>query len=107
MGVPVEFDVTQTGTGTSDWLPLNRWSPALMRLWAEVSGTATFSVEGTTSNVLRGETPVTATIQALENFSGLSASTTSTQNVLYRALRINVASGTGSVRLQAQSEGEV
>lgn len=107
MGVPLKADVTQTGAGSSEWIPLNRWGSALTRVWATVTGTVSdYSIEGTTSRLNRGETPTAAEIQAIENFSSLSAAKTSTQNVMYEAVRVTIATGTGSVRLQLRTEGD-
>lgn len=106
-GVPVEIDVEQTGEGTSQWYALNRWADPTARVWAEVTdGTPTFSVEGTQQNVYRDPDVAEEDRTAIEGFEGLTETTLSTQNVLWRAIRLNVTSGTGTVRLRVQTAGD-
>jgi len=109
MGVPVEFDITiDQADAESVWLPLNRWGSATMRLTTTVTGTPTYSIVGTQKNVLRnGVTTVAADETPLTNFSALTAGTNSTQDVVFRALKVKIASGTGTVRLRLQSEGVI
>ena len=106
MGVPVEFDISQTGTGTSNWIPLNRWADASMRLQGTVSGTVTFDVEVTSHNVLRDATVPADSIETLSGWDDVSAAQTTTQDVLWRAIRVNVSAGTGTARLRGQTEGD-
>lgn len=110
MATPVEFDVTIDNTdGESDWLPLNRWASALMRLTTTIeSGTPTYSIVGTQKNILRhGVTTTTADEIPLNGFDTLTAATNNVQDVLFRAIKLKVSSGTGSVRLRVQSEGDI
>lgn len=108
MGIPVEFDVTVTDAeGESDWLPLNRWGSAIMRIDAEASGTPTYSIVGTHDNVLRDVAPADAEELEVDGWTGLTADASAHQNVVYRALKVKVTSGSGSVRVRIQSEGDV
>lgn len=109
MGIPNEFDVTVSNTdGESDWLPLNRWASAKMRLTTTITGTPTYTIVGTQKNVLRnGVTTVAADEVALTGLDTLTAGANSVQDVLYRAIKVKVDSGTGSVRLRAQSQGDI
>lgn len=109
MATPVEFDVTVSNVdGESEWLPLNRWASALMRLTTTVTGTPTYSIVGTQKNVLRdGVTTTAADEIPLNGLDTLTAATNNTQNVLFRAIKLKVVSGTGTVRLRVQSEGDI
>ena len=107
MGIPVELDVTVTAAeGESAWLPLNRWSSARMRIDAETTGTPTYSIVGTHDNVLRDVAPASAEELDLTDWTGLTADASAHQNVLYRALKVKVTGGSGSVRVRIQSEGD-
>lgn len=106
MTIPVEFDVTVSDvTGESDWLPLNRWSSALHRIDADVTGTPTYSIVGTQDNILRVTAPASAEEMEVANWTDLSASASAHQDLLYRAIKVKVTTGTGSVRVRIQSEG--
>lgn len=109
MTTPVEFDVTISDTdGESVWLPLNRWGSALMRLTTTITGTPTYSTVGTQKNVLRNGVTTDASDEILlANFDTLTAAASSVQNVLFRAIKLKITAGTGTVRLRAQSEGDV
>lgn len=109
MATPVEFDITISDTdGESEWLPLNRWASALMRLTTTITGAPTYSVVGTQKNVLRnGVTTTVGDEIPLSGFDTLTAGANSVQNVLFRAIKLKIDSGTGSVRLRAQSEGDI
>lgn len=109
MATPVEFDITISNTdGESAWLPLNRWGSALMRLTTTLTGTPTYSIVGTQKNVLRdGVTTVAADEIPLNGFDTLTAATSNVQDVLFRAIKLKISAGTGTVRLRAQSEGEI
>lgn len=107
MGVPVEFDVTVTDAeGESAWLPLNRWSSALMRIDADITGTPTYSIVGTHGNILREVAPASAVELDVDGWTGLTADASAHQNVLYRAIKVKVTGGSGSVRVRIQSEGD-
>lgn len=103
MGAPVKHDVTITGVDESDWLPLNRWGSALARIHVEVTGTATYSLVGTHENVLRGETAEELTIAS---HTDNTATTQTTENLVYEAVKLKVTAGTGSARLRLQTEGD-
>lgn len=110
MATPVEFDITiDDADGESEWLPLNRWASALMRLTTTVpDGTPTYSIVGTQKNILRDGVTTTADDEIpLNNFKDLTAGENLTQEVIFRALKLKVTSGTGSVRLRVQSEGYI
>lgn len=109
MATPVEFDVTidETDAETA-WLPLNRWGSALMRLTATLTGTPTYSIVGTQKNILRdGVTTTAADEIPVGGFDTLTAANNNTQNVIFRAIKLKISAGTGTVRLRVQSEGEV
>lgn len=109
MGIPVDFDVTISDTdGETDWLPLNRWASALMRLTTTITGTPTYSVVGTQKNILRnGVTTTTDDEIPLSGFESVTAATNNTQNVVFKAVKLKIISGTGTVRLRLQSQGDI
>lgn len=109
MATPVEFDVTISNVdGESEWLPLNRWASALMRLTTTLTGTPTYSIVGTQKNILRNGVTTTAADEIpLNGFDTLTAGTNNVQDVLFRAIKLKVTAGTGTVRLRAQSEGDI
>lgn len=111
MGVPVEFDVTVTGSGvSSDWLPLNRWSSATHRIHTDVTGTVTFSIVGTHENILKNGFDLGSLTSDDElevaGYTDQTADKQTVQELLYRGLKVNVTAGDGSVRVRVQSEGE-
>lgn len=109
MGVPVRHNVTITGIGESDWLPLNRWGSAKTRIFVEVTGTATYSLVGTHRNVLRTGPATTAqeieipdhTDEALTDDENLTV-----QDLIFEAVKLKVTAGTGAVNLRLQTEGD-
>jgi hypothetical protein len=96
MSVP--YNVSVTGVGTSSPLPLNRHGLNGWTAQAIVTGTATFSIEGTMTNVLANGSG-SATWTALPNWSALSATTLSSGTAIPEAIRLNVTAGTGTVQL--------
>lgn len=109
MGIPVEFDVSVSNVdGESAWLPLNRWGSPTMRITASVtSGAPVFDIVGTQDNILRDVVPGSAEEIGLSNWDDITAGKTEVQDVLFRALKVKVTSGTGTVRVRIQSEGDV
>ena len=97
--------VTKTGTGTTNWMPLDiKQAPFNVALGCEiVSGTATYSVEHTFDDVFDSSvTPV-----AFTN-SGLSAKTVSADGnyaAPVRAIRLNVTAGSSPVVKMTMIQG--
>jgi hypothetical protein len=106
MSVPIELKVTVDNTDEeSAWLPLNRFGDSTFRIDAVVvSGSPTYSLVGTQDNVLRGD-PATAVELAISGFTDLTASKSTVQPIIFRAIKVKVTSGTGSVIFRIQSEG--
>lgn len=90
--------ITQTGTGTTNWIPLDtKQAPFNVAVGCEiVSGTATYTVEHTFQNVLD---PTAQTPVAFPN-SGLTAKTVSADGNYAApvcAVRLNVTAGAAPV----------
>lgn len=108
MGVPVQHEFTVTAAqGESAWLPLNRWGAAPMRIDAKVTGTATFSLVGTQDNILREVAPGSAVELPVAGWTDVTTDQSATQDIIYRALKVKVTAGTGSVVVRVQSEGDI
>jgi hypothetical protein len=98
--------VSQTGTGQSVALPINRYVEGVgTGLFTKVTGTATYTIECTPDNVQDPTiTPVwypvlvPALTGATQNANGL-------MQVPAEAVRVNVASGSGIVVLVALVQG--
>ena len=106
MGVPVEFDISQTGPGSTQWFPLNLWNDNAMRLWATLDGTVSdYNVEVTSQNVLNDASVAAGDFTSLTGWDALSAEKVDTQQVPWRAIRLTIESGVGTVRLRGQSLG--
>lgn len=109
MSVPVQFDITiDQAAAETAWLPLNRWGSVTMRLTTTVTGNPTYSIVGTQKNVLRNGVTTTAADEIpLNGFDGLTAEANSTQDVAFRAIKLKISAGTGTVQLRAQSESTI
>jgi hypothetical protein len=90
-------EITQTGTGTTAWIPLNyRQSPFNVGFGAViVSGTATYSVQHTFDDVFNtAVTPV-----AFDNANATAQTANKDSNYMFpiRAIRLNVTAGVSPV----------
>lgn len=93
--------ITQTGVGTTAWIPLNRMqTPFNVSLGAVISGTVTYTIQHTFDNVL-DPTIAQGTITAFDNVNMTAQTTNSTGNYAFpvAAVRLNITAGTGSVAL--------
>lgn len=90
--------VTQTGTGTSAWIPVDHTQNAFaIGFGCVVSGTVTYTVQHTFDNIQDASVTPTAF-----DHSTVSAETTNQDgNYAFpiRAIRLNVTAGTGSVTI--------
>jgi len=90
--------ITQSGTGTSAWIPLDyKQAPFNVGMGAVVTGTITFDVEHTFDDVY--DSTVTPTAFKNSTIVGKTANTDSNYAFPIRAVRINNTAGTGSVTL--------
>lgn len=97
--------VTQTGAGTSNWIPLDfHVHPFNVGLYAKVSGTVSFSLEVTGDDPLSGATPDAYTM-ASPFAASTSASAFGALTIPAKAIRINNASGSGSIKLTIVESG--
>lgn len=107
MGVPVKIDVSQTGVGETSWKPLNRWGSGLHRVYIDVTGTAAFTVHGTQDYVNRMADPSTAEEMPVLTDADLDGtSLMKSVDLLFEAVKLEVTSGTGTVRMRVQAEGD-
>lgn len=91
--------ITQTGTGATGWIPLDRQqAPFNVGIGCVLSGTATFTVQHTFDNLL----PPTGTLGTVNAFphpyiSGVSSSTDGNYAFPVSGVRLTISSGTGAV----------
>lgn len=96
---------SKTGTGRSGIIATDHFqAPFNIGIAAKVSGTATFSVE---YSMDAPEDVATATWFAATGFSSISANTGGALTVPCRMICINVASGAGTVTIDAIQAGPV
>jgi len=91
--------VTQTGVGSTAWLPVNaKQSPFNMGFGCVTNGTVTYTIQHTFDNVLAG-----ASATAFDNLLVSSMTTNQDGNYAFpiAAIRVNVTAGAGSVTLTA------
>lgn len=99
--------VTQVGNGASTWLPIDQYSEGFGDgLYAQVvSGTPTYSVEVTPDDVFN---PAVTPIAYPCDITVLTAATATQSGALVKAakaVRVNIASGGGTVKLTAVVRG--
>lgn len=96
---------TQSGTGTSTPIALDDYqTPFNVGMIASLSGTATFTIEFSLDDP-SFVTAANATWAAVPNFSSITATTSGSFTVPSKAVRINIASGTGVVTLKVIQAG--
>lgn len=89
--------VSQTGTGSSAWLPIDWKQPSFaVGMGVAISGTVTYTVEHTFDDVLTG---AAATVYPHSTLAGLSANADGNYAFPVTAVRITVNSGTGTASL--------
>lgn len=90
--------VTQTGTGTSAWIPVDHTQNNFaIGFGCVVSGTVTYDIEHTFDNIQSSSVTPTAFKHSV--LVGQSANRDGNYAFPIRAIRINVTAGTGSVTL--------
>jgi hypothetical protein len=88
---------TQTGVGSSDWIPVDfEQCPFGIGFGAVVTGTPSYSIEHTFDDVFGTDTPT-----AFTNILGTGLTTNQDGNYAFNVsgVRVTIASGTGSVVL--------
>jgi hypothetical protein len=90
-------EITQTGTGTTAWIPVNyRQSPFNIGFGAViVSGTATYTVQHTFDDIYNS----TVTPVAFDNANATAQTANKDSNYMFpiRAMRLNVTAGAAPV----------
>jgi hypothetical protein len=97
---------TPGGTAASSWLPLDHLTSGYGDgLYCKVTGTATYSVEVTPDNIF--DSAVTPQAYPCDIVALTAATTTQSGSLLKaaRAVRVNQASGAGTVTLTAVVRG--
>ena len=90
--------VTQTGTGTSAWIPVDHTQNAFaIGFGCVVSGTVTYDVQHTFDNIFDSNITPTAFTHSL--VTGKTSNQDGNYAFPIRAMRLNVTAGTGSVTL--------
>lgn len=101
--------INTTGTGEKPWVPLNRWANDDYTVKLTVNGMATFSLEGTISQINRGESGSEFTLND-ESGTPISGITSTTTYVIaatpLEAIRVNQTAGTGSVDMHIMQSGD-
>lgn len=96
--------VSQTGVGTSNWIPMDIYqNPFNVGVGVKATGTVTYSVEHTFDNVF--DPTVTPTVY--QNSSLTSQTTSKDGNYAFavRAIRVNVTAGTGAAAMTLIQSG--
>lgn len=98
------IEVTQTGIGNSNWLPVNpHITPFAIGFGVVVTGTATYTVEHTFDDVQ--DPAVTVVAFPHENIVAQTANQDGNYAFPVRAVRIVVISGAGSARFRLIQAG--
>ena len=88
--------VTQTGTGTSAWIPVDHTQTYFsIGFGCVVSGTVTYTIQHTFDDVF--DSKVTPTAFDHSTLSGETTNQDGNYAFPIRAMRVNVTAGTGSV----------
>jgi hypothetical protein len=98
---PIEKTVAYTGAVTSDWWPLDINTPNQVTTISVnlLSGTVSYSVQYTNENVFDTTITPLAVAHPTAALTTATASQTASTTTLMRAVRLVIASGTGSVRV--------
>lgn len=98
---PITKTITVSGASTGDWWPLDIYVPnqAVTVSCTLVSGTANYTVQYTNDDPF--DTTITQQPVAfpVAGLVGATTSQTGTTQTLMRAVRVNTASGTGTLRV--------
>lgn len=90
--------VTQTGTGTSAWIPVDYTQANFgIGFGCVVSGTVTYDIQHTFDNIQ--DSSITPTAFTHGTVTGKTANQDGNYAFPIRAIRINITAGTGSVTL--------
>jgi hypothetical protein len=97
---PISITYTAPGALVGPWLPLDIYNPNQVTTISVnlLSGVATYSMQYTNEDVFN-DASLLAVAHPAANMTGATTSQTASTTTLMRAVRINFASGTGTVRL--------
>ena len=98
---PIQKTIAVDGAATGDWWPLDIYTPNQVTTISAnlLSGTATYSIEYTNENPFDSSITQLAVAHPDASFTGATGSHTGFTTTLMRAVRVKLASGTGSLRV--------
>ena len=98
---PIQKTIAVDGAATGDWWPLDIYTPNQVTTISAnlLSGTATYSIEYTNENPFDTSITQLAVAHPDASFTGATGSHTGFTTTLMRAVRVKLASGTGSLRV--------
>ena len=107
MSSPINRKLTGI-TGTSDWIPLNRWGRDDLSIVTTIdSGTPTYTVEFTLDRInqvgVLGSEVARDVVDAVDLTANANLNITATP---MEAVRLNITSGTGSMTFHVMQGGE-
>ncbi len=96
------------GTGAKDWFIMNRYAPTEYVVVVTVTGTATWTLEGTLNKLNRGETAIPFVLE--DRLGTPIAAQVDDGNFLLgqipmEAMRLNQDSGAGTATMQVMQQG--
>ena len=98
---PIEQTITVDGESVGDWWPLDIYTPNQVTTISVtlVSGTANYTVQYTNEDPFDTSITHQAVSHPVAALVGATASQTGFTTTLMRAVRVNTASGTGTLRV--------
>lgn len=98
---PIQKTIAVDGASTGDWWPLDIYTPNQVTTISAnlLSGTATYSIEYTNEDPFDTSITQLAVAHPDASFTSATGSHTGFTTTLMRAVRVKIASGTGSLRV--------
>jgi hypothetical protein len=106
---PIETTITVVGSATGAWRPLDIYNPNQVTTISVnlTSGSANYSVEYTNEDPFDTSITQLAVAHPAAALTGATASQTASTTTLMRAVRVNTASGTGTLRVTITQQSTV
>ena len=106
---PIQQTITVNGASTGAWWPLDIYTPNQVTTIScnLLSGTANYSVEYTNEDPFDTTITQLAVAHPVAALTGASTDQTAFTTTLMRAVRVNFASGTGTVRITVTQQSTV
>ena len=98
---PIEQTLAVSGASTGPWWPLDIYTPNQVTTISAnlLSGTANYSIEYTNEDPFNTSITQLAVAHPVAALTGATTSQTAFTETLMRAVRLNTASGSGTIRL--------